>query len=396
MKFTSAIGTLLCLSTGIVRAGNIVVLPFSNASNSPNLDWVGESVSETVREVLAKQGLIALNRDDRGEAYRRLGLRSNATPTRATIIKIGQSLDADQVVYGEFEFVPPPSGVTATRGSLRLKAHVLDLGRVRQGPEFLETGALEDLAALQAHLAWQVLQLLAPNQAPSETEFRAQWPQVRVDAIENYIRGLLAVAPEQKVKLFTQALRLDPNFSDPAYQLGMLAYTRKEYKAAGDWLQKVLQSDVHSRPATFYFGICRFNTGDFSAARNAFERVASEVPLNEVFNNLGAAQSRLNSSVALDSFGKALEGDSGDPVYHFNVGYALWKQGRFGEAAERFRAALDRDPRDQEATIMLGKCLKKTGPRPGDPRGEGLERLKTNYEESAYWQLKALLRAEKP
>ena len=34
--------------------------------------------------------------------------------------------------------------------------------------------------------------------------------------------------------------------------------------------------------------------------------------------------------------------------------------------------------------------------RPGDSQTEGLERLKTNYEESAYWQLKAVLQPDKP
>jgi len=33
--------------------------------------------------------------------------------------------------------------------------------------------------------------------------------QLRVDAIENYIRGLVASAPEQKHRFFTQAARLD-------------------------------------------------------------------------------------------------------------------------------------------------------------------------------------------
>jgi len=52
---------------------------------------------------------------------------------------------------------------------------------------------------------------------------------------------------------------------------------------------------------------------------------------------------------------------------------------------------LDRSPDDQMATLLLGMCIKKQGPRPGDARLETLERLKTNYEERAYWELKALV-----
>ena len=393
MRSLIALGAVVCLSVP-AAANNVLVLPFVNASRTANLDWIGESVSETIREALASHGLMVLDREDRQEAYRRLGLRADANPTRATLLKIGQSLDAGQVVYGEFQLIPPPAGVTNTRGSLKITARILDLRRMTQGPEYAEVGALEDLAQQQSHLAWQTLQFIAPKQAPSESEFRKQWRQVRVDAIESYIRGLLAQSPEARQKLFAQALRIEPNFSDAAYQLGLLAYQRKDYKSAAENLVKVERTDVHFRQAMFYLGICKYQSDDFGGAQSAFETVVSEVPLNEVWNNLGAAQSRRNLlAAAVESFTKALEGDSGDPVYHFNAGVALWKLSRFDEAAERFRAALDRNPQDQEATLMLGRCLKRARP---DARSEGIERLKTNFEESAYWQLKALVQPEKP
>ena len=52
---------------------------------------------------------------------------------------------------------------------------------------------------------------------------------------------------------------------------------------------------------------------------------------------------------------------------------------------------LDEDPADSVAGTLLARCNSQSGPRPGDTRTEGLERLKTNYEESQYWQLKAVL-----
>ena len=88
---------------------------------------------------------------------------------------------------------------------------------------------------------------------------------------------------------------------------------------------------------------------------------------------------------------KALEGDATDPDYHFNVGYALWKQGDYTQAAESFRAVLDRNPEDSEAVLFLGRCLKSDGQRVRDPKSEGRERLKLNFEEMAYRQLKAEL-----
>ena len=164
---------------------------------------------------------------------------------------------------------------------------MLDLRHLRQGPEFAEMGLLENLAALQRRLAWQTLQFVDPSSSPAESDFDAEWPLVRVDAIENYIRGLLATVPAQKEQFFSRAVRLDSDYSQACYQLGMLAYARQDYKAAAQWFQKVAPTDVHYRYALFHLGVCNFNDGDFQAAKTAFEKVADEVPLNEVFNNLG-------------------------------------------------------------------------------------------------------------
>ena len=239
--------------------------------------------------------------------------------------------------------------------------------------------------------AWQTVQALAPKTAPSEEEFRSARPPLRVDAIESYIRGLLATTPERQHYFFTQAARLDARFSQPRFQLGRLHAQKKEYRAALGWLEHVDHTDSHYFEAQFLLGICRYYTGDYTGAEAAFRLVSEAVPLNEVFNNLGVAQSRRNEPQTLENLGKAVQGDSADPDYHFNLGYALWKRGEFESAAASFRAALDRNPGDTDATVFLGRCLIRSGPRTGDPKNDGLERLKLNYEETAYRQLQAEL-----
>jgi tetratricopeptide (TPR) repeat protein len=399
---------IFVLFTGTVRADTVLVLPFFNESNSRNIDWIGESIAETIRESLASRGVLMLSRDDRLEGYRRLSIRQKAVLTHATIIKLGEALDADQVIYGTYALAvarKPESGSreqtqdasgeiepsVSPRDSLRISARILDLKSTHLGPEFKELGALEDLASLDTHLAWQCLESLEPKTAPTEQEFRRDRPALRLDAVENYIRGLLASSDEQKHRLFTQAARLDPRFSEPNFQLGKMAWNKKDFRVAQDWLQKVIRTDSHYHEAMFLLGLCRYNTGDFAGAEKAFQIVATAVPLNEVLNDLGAAESRLRSPAALENFRKALEGDATDPDYHFNVGYALWKQGDYTRAAQSFRAALDRNPEDSEAVLFLGRCLKGDGQRVADPKSEGRERLKLNFEEIAYRQLKAEL-----
>jgi len=121
--------------------------------------------------------------------------------------------------------------------------------------------------------------------------------------------------PEQKTKLFTQAVKLDDHFSQPNFQLGRMQFQKKDYKGAGAWLARVTRNDSHYMEANFLLGICRYYEGDFDGAIQQFRMVAAEVPLNEVYNDLGAALSRKDDNAALENFGKALEGDEGDPDY---------------------------------------------------------------------------------
>jgi hypothetical protein len=53
---------------------------------------------------------------------------------------------------------------------------------------------------------------------------------------------------------------------------------------------------------------------------------------------------------------------------------------------------VERNPNDPEATAMLGRALRANPAEKSLPfRSEGIERLKLNYEESAWLQLKAVL-----
>jgi tetratricopeptide (TPR) repeat protein len=394
--------TLLLGGSGLLMADTAAVLPFANRASAADpaqssLDWIGESIAETVRDALGARGVLTPSRLEVDDAYRQLSLRTLGLLTQASVLKIGEALNAEQVVYGAIEFVPDPSAAHGVaEGSLKVSARIFDRKHFRQSSEFTETGNIEDLATLEAHLAWRTLTLVAPTLAPPESDFRSLRPAVRLDAEENYVRGLLARAPDQKERFFLQATRLDARFGHPDYELGRLHYDRREYRQAADWLQKISADDVHFRDANFLLGLALFQFSDFAGAQKAFQSVADVIPLSEVYNDLGAAQSRRNLPQAIDSFRKALDGDPNDPVYHFNLGYALWKKGDYAAAADRFRAVLERQSSDDTATLMLGMCLKKQSSRIPDPRLETLERLKFNYEERAYLQLKALVTPAKP
>jgi tetratricopeptide (TPR) repeat protein len=393
MKFVTAL--LLLSLCAPARAESFLILPFFNLSKANNLDWIGESVADSITNALASHGILALDREARQEGYRRLTIKPRSQITKASVIRLAESLDASQVVFGTYELLEPTTNGSNSRGTLRIVANVINLAKITKGPEFVEAAPLEQLAALQNQLAFKTLQSLLPDNKLSESEFQASRPVVRVEAIESYIRGLLSTSPDQKMSLFSQAARLEPQYSPANFRLGELYLRKNNYKQAAEAFQKVAPVDPSHREATFLLGICRYHLGDFNAAEQAFRAVSISVPLNEVWNNLGAALSRKNAPEALDAFQRALEGDANDPDYHFNVGYALYKRGDMEGAAKRFREVLDRTPEDTEAITMLGRALRSASTPGNEIHPEPVERLKRRYEESAYLQLKAVLESKK-
>ncbi len=126
------------------------------------------------------------------------------------------------------------------------------------------------------------------------------------------------------------------------------------------------------------------------AAASYFREVAKTFPMNEVYNNLGAAENRLNQPVAIDDFRRAVDGDQNDPTYLFNLGIALLKNNYFEEATKRLEAVLEHDPGDGEARSLLDRAQRREFTASGS-KDIAAERMKANFDETAFRQLKAML-----
>jgi tetratricopeptide (TPR) repeat protein len=366
-----------------------LILPFFNVSNSNNIAWVGDSISGTIVESLAGEGLLTIRRDALEDAFKRMGVRPAARLTEASVLEIAINVDAANALSGEFDLLPATT--PSSRGRLRIRARLVDIRHMRRVAQFEENGPLEELSALQAELAWKVLRAIRPNSLITVDDFRRAHPPVRLDALESYVRGLLSTTSEQKLRLFANAARLEPSFTQSAFELGRLHFSRRDYRSACDWYAKVAPTLAEYREAQFFLALSRFHLGQYEAARQGFVALLEQAPLSEVFNNLGATQIRLGDPGALASFEKAIEAAPADPVVRFNTGYVLWRKGDFAAAAAQFKAALERDPDDEQAQMLLERCEQQSAFQQSDPRTERLERLKNNYDDSAWLNLKQML-----
>lgn len=364
-------------------AQSYLVAPFANQTKTPSFDWLGESLAETVRDALAEEGYSTVSREDREEAAKKLRIKAVSEVSLASLAKLCEGAGAERLIYGRVEFLPDPaaSAPAGSHGTLRVSARALDVKDVVQIGEFFESGPVLELATIETDLAWKILRWALPARTISLDDFRRRHPAVKNAARESYVRGLMTGSAERRHRLFTQAVRLDPSFTQPMFVLGREHFLKGNFREAVGWLDRVPARNLNFTESRFLLALCRYQLSEFEAARQLFLQLAAQLPVPELWNNLGAAQARLSDPASLESFKKALEADATDADYQFNMGYGLWKRGEFDLAANYFRAVLDHARDDQDSIQLLGRCLKRSGPRPGDWRSEGLERLKESYEE---------------
>ncbi len=351
------------------------MLPFENESHAPGLEWISEAFAEVLGTRMAGPSVYVIARQDRLYALDRAGVPANAHLSRATLFRIAEQMDVDYVVLGRYNF----DGQT-----FAARAQVLDMKRLHLLPESAESGPLQNLIDIQRSLAWDLLKQLRPQFAEPKTEVLAAAPPVRLDAFENYIRGVIAGTRHEKVQRFRETIRLNPEYTPAILELGKSYFANREYDSAASWFARVPISDPVAPEANFYLGLSAFYLGQFERAENAFAFCASRFPLTEVYNNLGVAEARRGKRKAVEWFQRAVEADPRDADYRFNLALALYHAGEATAAARQLRETLTLRPSDYEAKSLL------------DSIGNGQltaaaklpqERIKRNYDETSFRQL---------
>ncbi|HEX4037216.1 MAG TPA: tetratricopeptide repeat protein [Acidobacteriaceae bacterium] len=371
----------------------LLVLPFENRSGVGNLDWVSEAFPDILNRRLNSAGFLTIGRGDRLYAFDHLGLPGNLEPTRATAIRIAQMLDADYVVFGHYAMSgqgKPGQAGQPTGNGIVATAEVLDVTALRLGPALTQSGSMDRLPDMINELAWQVTRQLDPAYSVEEQTFAAADRDLPEDAFQDYLQGLVGDSPEQNIADLQNAATADPRFTPGLLALGRAYFSGQDYDQAATALGRVPKDTRDALEAEFYRGLAFFYTGNYKEAEDSFGFVSNRLPLPEVVNNQGVAESRRGKDAAA-LFQQAVAADPRDPDYHFNLAVALAHRGDAAGAEKELEETLKLRPEDQEAqqyAVQL-KEPAKADPDPGHAvpdEQEPLERIKRGYSEAGFRQ----------
>jgi tetratricopeptide (TPR) repeat protein len=338
------------------RGRILLVLPFDNRTGQPSLEWIREAAPTILSSRFTSAGFEPMSRADRLYALDHLGLPEGFQPSRASSLKLAQTLDADSIVVGSY----------LTDGSnILAEARVVDVPRLRMSESVTARGDMHDMIAVFDSLAWKLTRVMDPGFSVAEETFVAAGRDVRLDAFEQYIRGISESDHDERLRHLNQAVKMSPEFGPAWMALGREDYAGQQYDEAAAAFAKVSGNDPDALEAGFYRGLSLLFSGNYPQADAAFGAVAKVLPLAEVVNNEGVAVSREGK----DGSALFVSAETADPNaadYHFNLAVSLKRRGS-----------------TREALAELGQCLKL---RPNDAKADPLERIMRTFDAVAFRQ----------
>jgi tetratricopeptide (TPR) repeat protein len=359
------------------RGRILLVLPFDNRSGQPSLEWIREAAPALLSSRFSSAGFAPMTRTDRLYALDHLGLPQGFQPSRASSLKLAQTLDADSIVVGDYQ----------TDGTaIVAEAWTVDVAHLRMSPPVTARGEMKDLINVFDSLAWRLTRQLDPGFSVAEETFVAAGSGLRLDAFEQYIRGISEPDQQERLRHLQLAVKLSPDFGAAWMALGREDYAGQQYEQAAAAFAKVGSNDADALEAGFYRGLSLMFSGDYGHAETAFTGVARILPLAAVLNNEGVAISRQgHDGSAL--FRQAAAADPSAADYHFNLAVSLKRHGNGSEALAEITDCLKLRPNDSEAMALQSAWKQPVATASVDP----LERIEREFDAVAFRQAAVMM-----
>lgn len=362
--FLLGLVTALALS-GTSRAADVLLtLPFENISGRPEYNWVGESFVVLYAELLDTAQLQVLDPAERNLVYEKLGLRASDLLTRAAVIRVAETAQANLALVGTYDIGGENDSI-----SIAITARLIEVssGRLVGNKVFTRSGLLNDLQAMQGELAWNVLNERNHTAGTSKEQLITAAKSVPPRAYESYVKGIQTQDAKVREMLLRRALQEATNggtghYAQALYELGLHFYRQRAFVDASEQLRQLESNDPHYFEGQFFLGLAAHQSGNTLEAAAALERLAEALPLPEAMNNAGAFWLLQGEQTkGMGWLRRAVVISPTDPVYRFNLGYALWKAGSFAEAAQQLKLVAEQNPRDGETLFLWAKALEASG-----------------------------------
>ena len=346
------LAALIAASPQAAPQAPVLVLPFvidaapgtSGLAGAPY--WMGEAAAIALGDGLAAQGVTTMSRADRVNAFEQLQLPPSGSLTRATLIRAGEMIGASAIVVGEIQLTD----------RMVIRARVIDLASGRQFREVRAEGAsdtfFEILTRIGRGLTVDLPHSAVPPPPPDKLD---------IAAFEDYVKGLVATAPDVQVRFLEAALAHAPGDARSLLAMWQVRTAKGEHARALDAAGRVPASSQLARESRFLTAQSLLALKRYDEAFRVLDTLYKEAPAAAISNALGVVQLRRGPQAAGGSapffFNRAVDEGHSDPDMAFNLGYAYATLGDVSSAIYWLREAVRREPADGAAHRVLSAML---------------------------------------
>lgn len=169
-------------------------------------------------------------------------------------------------------------------------------------------------------------------------------------------------AMKEAIVTFTPLLKSAPPDSPEEVRLstliGMAHFGLGEYGAAVPYLKKATKSDPTNLGFRMVLAQSCLSSKQYQCVLDVYREIVNlNAESAEADMLAGEALDEMqNHSGAIEQFRAAVKANPRQPNAHFGLGYLLWTQNQFEEAATEFQAELENFPRNAQALAYLADC----------------------------------------
>ncbi len=340
---------------------SIAVLPFENATDDPNTEYLSDGITESIINSLSR--LPKLRVMARSTVFRYKGQTSDPQ-------KVGNDLNVRTVLTGRM----------VQRGDLLvIGTELVDVanGWRLWGEQY--NRKLADLVVVQEEIANEISCKLRLSLTGEEKKLLSKKPTQDALAYQDYLRGRFywnkrtVDGVRRGIDYFQRAIEKDPGYPLPyvgladSYNiLGYYAYAaaRDVFPKAKAAALKALEIDATLTEAHASLAYGRlYYEWDWSGAEREFKEVIERNPTYSTghlyYGNLLVAMGRF--SEATSEFEKACEHDPLSLINNTGIGWTLYFSRQYEQAVESLRKTLEIDAHFVFAHAMLGKSYLQLG-----------------------------------
>jgi TolB-like protein/Tfp pilus assembly protein PilF len=383
-------------STRTTAISSVAVLPFTNQSGDPNMDYLSDGISESLINNLSQ--LSSLKVISRGSAFKYKGKEIDPQ-------EVAHALGVQAIVMGR---------VMQRGDQLQVSAELVNVSDKTQmwGEQFNRKVA--DTLAVQTEISQQIAEKLRLRLTSAEQQQLVKDTKVNPEAYEQLLKGRFyrqQSGPEnlrKAVECFNRAIAIDDTFAlayaslaEAYQQMGNNSYLdpKEAIPKADAAARKSLELDESLAEAHYALARNKLSNWDWAGAELEYKRALELSPsYARAHSGYGGFLSRMGRhdqaiseikrardldplsinwsanlgyllyfarqySQAVDQLKKTIELDKNFGFAHSTLGYTYESLGRYNEAIAEFEEALRLNGDNTSDLCYLGHALAKAGRR---------------------------------